>query len=219
MKPKSTKGMRTLAVRFAKSEAGLLLGGNKDALDPKLAEALVGAVGSDLGVVSKEITKISALTRHQGRTIISLEDIRSLVRPSTDMNLSPLREALKNRDTVRVAKALDKIRRNSTTDPTMLLLRAKGGPANLALTWLKASLLIARGAGVDEVSSRISAPAWAVRQDIIPAAQRWDTKSLRGLVKNLARADRSVLLGSPSAWVFCESSLFLACVGQKPGTL
>jgi hypothetical protein len=212
-RPTARKSLRDLAIRFARAEATGLLGKNKKALDAKLAEALVNAVGPDLGIVSFELSKMAALARAHGRDYISLSDVKAMVRGSSDLDLGPFRTAMKQRNGPKLAAAMDRIRRTSTTDPVMLMLRAKGGPADLAMTWLRAAVLLERGAEPGEIASRLSVPEWAAERDIIPAARRWGSKRLRRLISELARVDRGVLLGAPSPWAACEVSLLLGCVG------
>lgn len=213
-KPTSKKGLHDLAIKFCLSEADSLTGKEKS-LDSNLAEALVRAVGTDLGTLSMELVKISALVRASGASCILLEHVKSLVRASTEIDLEPLREALKARDPKRVSAALERIKRNSPEDPIMLLLRAKGGPADLVLKWLRTALLLERGATPTEIASRTGTPEWAVQKELIPAAQRWGVKDLRRLVGDLSKADRGVLMGDPSPWISFESALLLGCIGYE----
>lgn len=206
------RGRHEQAVKFVQAEAASLLG-RKDALSDKLAEALVNNAGEDLGTLSYEIAKMAAQARFDGRDEISLECIRGLIRASSDIDLGPLREALKARDGARVAVALDRIRRTAGTDPVMLLLRGKGGPADLAMKWLRTALLVEKGASTQEIATRTSTPEWAVSKDLIPAAKRWGVAPLRALVRDLARVDRGSLLGAPSPWSSCEAALLLGCLG------
>lgn len=210
--PSSKKDQLKMASRFARAEAASLLG-NKKALEGDLADALVKGVGTDLGTLAFEIAKMAALVRSEGGDEIKLPHVKALIRGSAGIDMESVRAALGARDQVKMAAALDRIRRNAPTDPVMLLLRAKGGPADLALTWLRASLLLEKGASVEEVASRIGVPEWATKRDVLPAVKRWGTAALRDLVQNLSRVDRGVLQGSPSPWVSCESALLLGCVG------
>lgn len=209
-KPTTKKGLRELAVRFAQAESDRLLN-EKKTLDLKLAKALVNATGIDLGVVAFEILKVTTLARSLKSSTVEVAHLRATIRPSADVDMGPLREALKRQDLVGVATALDKMRRAATSDPVMLLLRAPGGPADLATTWLRAALLIRKGASAGEIAARLSTPEWAVDRDIMPAAQRWQVSTLRTLVADLARVDRAVLKGAPAPWVSCESAILLGC--------
>lgn len=208
--PTQRKDQRKLAGRFMVAESARLMG-QKNAIDPRLGERWVEAVGTDLGTLAFEVAKASALARSEGTPTITVEHVRATVRGSPDADMQPLREALANADEVRVAKALAKIRAKSVTDPTMLLLRARGGPADLAYQWLRVSLLLARGWDGQRIASGIGVPEWAVRRDHIPAARKWGVKSLQQLVRNLAFTDRGLLKGIPAPWVACVASLLQGC--------
>lgn len=210
--PKSKKDQQKMASRFARAEAASLMG-NKKALEGDLADALVKGVGTDLGIVAFEIAKMAAMARSEGGDTIELSHVKALIRGAAGIDMESVRSALRSKDPRKMASALDRIRRTAPSDPVMILLRAKGGPADLALTWLRAALLLEKGSSVEEVASRIGVPEWATKRDVLPAVKRWGTPALRDLVQSLARVDRGVLLGSPSPWVSCESALLLGCAG------
>jgi|APSaa5957512622_1039677.scaffolds.fasta_scaffold16557_1 hypothetical protein len=218
MKPTTAKDQKKLAVRFAMHEASSLLG-NKDALSKRFSEAFVNAVGFDIGVVAAEISKMAALARYEESDSITLEHIKALIRPSSDIDMEPLREGLRRRDQKQVAAALDRMRRTTNADLTMLLLRSRGGPADLVLKWLRTAVLLDRGVSAEEIAARMSTPLWIVERDLIPSARRWGAGPLRKLSSSLARADRGVTQGSPSPWVACESALLLGCEAGTPVSL
>lgn len=208
--PSKAKEAQSKAVQLARQEAERLLG-PKDAIDDELAQALVRNVGSDLGVVAFEISKVTAFVRSQGRSKVGVDDLRKTIRPKSDIDMEPIREALRARDAERVASALDRMRRSPGQDPLMLLLRARGGPADLSRKWLLAALLLEKGSGHAEIATRTGTPEWAVQKDIISAAKLWGKSALRSLVSDLSRVDQSVLKGDPSPWVALESALLLGC--------
>jgi len=211
MRPTTSKSQMDLGVKFAMHEASSLMGGQKDALDQRHAEALVKSVGSDLGIIANEILKMAALARHEGSSTITLDHIKALVRPSSDIDMEPLRRGLRERNQRRVAGALERMQRNSVTDLTMFLLRSRGGPADLTLKWLRTAVLLEKGATLEEISARTSTPQWAVEKDLIPAAKKWGSGPLRRLSAALSVADRGVTQGSPSPWAACEVALLLGC--------
>lgn len=209
--PTTKKAQRELAVRFVQVESETLLQ-NKSALAENLAEALVGAVGTDLGTLRYEVLKMAKRSKSLGENTISLSTLKSLVRASSEIDLSPLRDALRNRDPVKISSSLEKIRRVSPEDPVMLLLRSKGGVSDLVVTWLKASLLAKSGAKGAELASRLSVPEWALSKDILPAIQNWNIPSLRRLTGRLAEVDRGLLKGIPDPWALLESSILIECL-------
>jgi len=213
--PSSRKDKKQLAVRFGQAEADRLLK-DKGTLEAKLAEALVKAVGTDLGVVAFEISKMSAIARAQGGSKISVDHIRALIRPSSDIDMAPLRTALGNRDVAATARQLDRIRSNSPSDPVMLLLRARGGPADLVLTWLRCGLMREAGAEPAQIAATLGVPEWALMQDVIPCAQRWGVHMLRQTLRGLAEVDRATLNGAPAPFEACASVLLSGCCAELP---
>lgn len=209
MRPATRSGQKKLAVRFAEAEAKKLLG-NKDALSGPLAEALVKAIGSDLGVVSFEISKMAALARSEGSDTISKHTVQRLLRPANEVDLSDVVGALRERNQKKLSKALDKTRRLAPSDPVMLLLRAPTGPAMQANLWLKATLLSGKIPKA-ELASRLGIPEWQLANSVLPALKKWKRKDLRDLVGRLARVDRGVFTGAPSPWEALESALLQAC--------
>ena len=209
--PSQKKDQTRMAERFVLSEASRWLGNDK-AISLKIAERLVTTVGADLGTLSWEISKAAALARSRGDTTITIAHLRATLRPASATNLQPLRTALMRADVEGVAKALRTIKSKSTTDPTMLLLRSRGGPADLAYQWLHASLLVERGSNPAEIATVIGVPGWAVEKTILPAVRKWGKKSLQNLVRDLAHADRGTLQGVPSPWVACQSALLRGCL-------
>lgn len=204
------KGDRTKkAVRFVRGAAKSQLGAG--ALDEKLAKALVSLIGDDLGTLFFEVSKCSAWVRSQGGTTIAAADLRATVAALSGADMQPLRDALGAANTQGVAKALRKIKARSAFDPTMLLLRSRGGPADLAVQWLRAARLLEKGADAQKISRLLGTPAWAVERSVIPAAKKWGAQNLTRLVRDLASVDRGVLNGIPAPWVACEAALLRGC--------
>lgn len=207
--PAKRKDLEALAVKVVRRESEVLLG--KDSLDKDLAEALVKGLGTDLGVLTYEVAKVTALVRSRGGVRVTPEDLRATLRGSSETDMQPLRDALADADEIRTATALVKIKKKSLTDPTMLLLRARGGPADLVFQWLRAAILLGRGGDAQSIASVVGSPEWAVTRSIIPAAKRWGISNLTDLVKNLASVDRGVQTGIPAPWAACEAVLLQGC--------
>lgn len=198
------------ATKFLRMEAHRLTS-NQDALGADLAKAMVGVLGVDLGVLSYEMSKVTALVRSQGGKSITAREVKAVVKGHTGVEMQPIRDALAGARTQQMAKALAVMRRKSSSDPTMLLLRARGGPADLAYQWLQASLLLERGTTPHQIGAMLGSPSWVTERTTIPAARRWGTRNLVNLVRDLACVDRGVLKGVPSPWVACEAALLRGC--------
>ena len=211
-RPSTKRQQIGMAEKFIQAEATRLMRG-KEALDPKLAAALVKTLGTDLGVLAFETSKVAALARSQREKTLSVAHVKAVMRGNPEADMAPLRVALARADGPKVAKALLKIRLKSSGDPTMLLLRARGGPADLAYQWLRASLLVdqQRTSDPKAIARTLGVPEWAVAKEILPAARRWGSTALRQLVRDLSRVDRGVLLGVPAPWVACEAALLGGC--------
>jgi hypothetical protein len=208
--PSKRKDLEALAARFVCHESDALLG-QKGSLDKNMAAAIVRGVGTDFGVLAYEVAKVTALVRARGASVVTVPDLRASLRGSAAADMQPLRDALALADEAGTARALAKIKQKSVTDPTMLLLRARGGPADLAFQWLRAALLLEKGMGAPAIASDLGSPEWAVARDVIPAAKRWGRRNLAHLVRDLAATDRGVLTGIPAPWVACEASLLRGC--------
>ena len=198
------------ATKFLQMETHRLMS-NPEALSADLAKAMISVLGVDLGVLALEASKDTALVRSQGGKTITARDVKAVVKGHTGVEMQPLRDALALGHTKKMAKALAVIRRKSASDPTMLLLRSRGGPADLAYQWLQVSLLLKRGKTSAEIATLVGSPSWRVERSLIPAAKRWGTRNLVRLVRDLAHADRGVLRGVPSPWVACEAALLKGC--------
>lgn len=211
--PASRKDLESRAVQFLRVEvAGLLGSKDKSALSDRLATSVVRGVGTDLGTLSYEALKYVGHAKARGASTVEVEDVRAMIRGSAEADLQPVRDALAKANAPALAKALARVREKSVGgDPTMLLLRARGGPADLALQWLRAAVLMGKGSGAGQIARQVGAPEWAVTRDILPAARRWGRENLTDLVQNLAAADRAALRGAPSPWVAVEAALLNGC--------
>lgn len=208
-RPGSRRDREKAALKFVGDEVARA----KLTVPEQVVEALVSLVGDDLGMLSFEVMKATTLARARGVTVLDAKLFGSILRPAADADLRPVSAALAARDTVSLAKSLHRLRTASegSGDPVMLLLKAKGGPADQALSWLQTAHLLDSGANVEEISARLSTPKWAVEKDLIPTAKKWGTASLSRLVADLARVEGALLRGAPSPWNVLVSTLLLAC--------
>ncbi len=172
-----------------------------------LLESMVKTVGADLGTLAFEVDKAVSLAVAEGRDTIDPSHIKRVIRPSNHFDMTPIRESLAKRKTKSLLESLGRAYKYSVSDPTMMLLRGKGGPGDLAITWLQSSLCLDKGGSADKISDLTGTPVWAVVRDTIPAVRLWGTDNLRHLVRSLAEVDRGYLLGAPSPRTALESAL------------
>jgi DNA polymerase III delta subunit len=176
-----------------------------------LDEAIVNLTGDDLGIVSWEIFKVAALARSKGGvTQITQELISQTIRMATTTpDLSSLLEALASRDEKSLARTLARFGRNGD-DPTMLLLRSKGGPVDAVMTWLR---ICEAGTSqeADYLAGSLGIPSWQIKNRDLPAVKRWGSGRLRRLLRNFAEIERAIVEGRcPSPWLACQSVLLNA---------
>ena len=211
-KPKTRKAQIKAAVTFARKEADVAMQ-SKDVLPLRLAEALVAAVGTDLGVVCNEVLKVATLARARGVQPINVQLLKGTLHRPGGVDLAPVRKAMAASDPIAMMKALDRLKAGVSGDPVMLILRAKGAPGKLASLWLQVCFLIERGATTEEISHRLNIPSWSVKSEV-SAATRWGSKRLSKLMVSLAKVERGVLFGAPSPWVSCVTTLVDSCSGD-----
>lgn len=205
-RPEKRAGVEKLALRFIMFECGNILG-NKTAISEGLAKAIVRVVGTDLGVLSFECLKFCMLAKSQNRNTIEKDDVVSLLKQGDSLDLDSMRQALKNKDVKGLALSLFRIRKKSTSDPSMLLLRGRGGPADLAFNWLLVKKLQKARKSLAEISSRSGISEWILKKDYVPTLKNWEEKKIEKLLFDLSECDRGILLGCPSPWTACETVL------------
>jgi hypothetical protein len=207
-RPGTRRDRERAAAAFARKEASRLLG-TKEALSGRLSDALVSAVGTDFGIISAEVSKVTAFARHGGATTVNAAALKGTLHRPGGVDLLPVSKALAASDAGAMFRALLRLR-DRMSDPVMLLLRARGGPGYLAILWLRIAVLIEAGASEQEIVDRLGIPGWSLKREV-PAAKRWGTPRLKGLVVGLARVEEGVLRGAPSPWVSCVSTLIGSC--------
>jgi DNA polymerase III delta subunit len=172
-----------------------------------LLESMVRTVGTDLGVLSFEVDKAVTLAITEGKNSIDPSHIKRVVRPSNHFDMTTIRESLAKRKVKPLLESLNRAYKYSVSDPTMMFLRGKGGPGDLAMVWLQSSLCIDKGGNADRIADLTGSPVWAVARDTIPAIRLWGTDNLKFLVMSLAEVDRGYILGAPSPRTALESAL------------
>jgi len=205
-RPEKNSGRLKLGVRFLRHECATLLG-NKEAISEPLANAVVKVVGVDLGILAFEALKFSLSAKYKNQVEIDKTIVTSLLKQGSDLDLDSMRQALKNRDQKKLALALFRIRQKSGSDPTMLLLRGRGGPADLAFQWLLVKKLKKAGKSEKEIASRTGISEWILKKDVIPSAKKWPEEKIKKLLFDLSECERSIFLGAPSPWVACQCAL------------
>jgi hypothetical protein len=182
-----------------------------------LLESMVKTAGFDIGTLHFEVEKAVRFARSLGRDSVNVEIIRDTIKPTNHFDMTPMRESLSLLKPDRFLKFTHTAYSRSVSDPTMVLLRGKGGMVDLSTSWLMTSMLLDSGSESPEKISKITGvPDWAVTKDLIPSARRWGTDRLKALVSGLADAEVGFFSGCPNPRVKLESSVVQA---MKSGQL
>lgn len=175
-----------------------------------LAKAIVRLVGDDFGMLSWDLSKAGLLIRAnnpdwQKTPEITQEIIAQVIRPAVlTPDLSALTEALGHRDCYAMNKILA---RSWRSDPTMLILRAKGGPADAVMLWLRIAALPGLQ-DLDQLAERLGTPSWQLKNRDLPSVRKWGYSKLRVLLRSLANLERAILEGRCSnPWLACQTVL------------
>jgi len=195
-----------VAKRFLAYECDRLLG-KSNSIEDNLVDAVVKVVGVDLGVLSFEATKYSLCAKYKGLNQVTTEVVSSLIKQGDDLDLDGLRQSLKLKDKKRLALSLYKIRTKSASDPTMLMLKGRGGPLDVLYNLLLVKQCLKQKKTPEEISSRLGIPLWILQKDLLTVAGNWKMGTLKQMVYLLAELESKVLKGCPNSWAACESIL------------
>jgi DNA polymerase-3 subunit delta len=191
------------AVQFCVGEARKRGVGLKDAY----AAAIVGNVGTDLGILTFEIDKLALFTKIEGARDVEVTHVRQTVGAFSELGPKPVVEALERFDAKGVSNALANMRRTHAGNLGGATLQACAFVSNSAKKWLHVAALLNEGAGLDEISSRTGLHSFVLRKTLLPVAKRWGEGRLVPLLKSLACVERSVRNGHVNPWVQLECAV------------
>jgi len=191
-------------------------------LSPKIAEALVGRVGTDLGVLAFEALKASKYVdaEQTGRTEVVAADVRETMARMGDDDWSPLIEAVSLADVRRISAAMVEIRNGP--------LYARGAIVACAvlsgsvIRWLRAAAIVSTGASPKEAAERLGLrgrnPEWTFNNQYLGPIKRWGVSHLRSLLREVMRSERTAKNGAIDPWIGLETGLILCCIeaGYRP---
>lgn len=178
-------------------------------LSGELAKALVGACGTDFGVLSFEILKAVALADSLVSDDLTPQIIAGAIAPLTEASLQPLVDALAARDKVRLCRALDRVQKTTKGDPTIPVCRFLG--KTQALTWLAVTDLRDRGKTPEQIADDLRIHPWFFKTHVLPRTRRWTRDDVARLIRALADSERAVLDGHALPWIGLKARLLEAC--------
>ena len=183
-------------------------------ISDSVSESLVRTAGFDFGTLNFEIEKASILALERGSGTVDLGILKDTIKPTNHFDFSPLRESLSKIQPVQFMRFMKRAYSRSVSDPTMVLLRGKGGVGDLAVSWLQVHLLSESGVSPDVISKVVGVPVWAVARDMLPASRRWGYERLKKLVSGVAESDVGIVTGCPNPRVKLESAVLSAMMAR-----
>lgn len=195
------------AVAFCVAEAKQY----RKTMDTKLANLLVNAIGTDLGVLSYEVLKASVYADALGdKESITSDHIRKTVSTIGEGNVVPIMEAIGQGNGPAVLRAMGKLRASMSGDPTMLVVSWLGRNAS---QWLHTAALLEMGIDSNSAAHQVGVPPYVYDRFVVPVAKRWGQDRLVALIKKVSSVERAVKTSAISPWVMLECAVFSSCAG------
>jgi DNA polymerase III delta subunit len=173
-------------------------------LPPPLGKALIERMGSDMGLLSFEMLKISSYMKRlfPEDTEIAPAHVRRVVSNTSD-NIFSFVNALGRKDEKNVFKSLGRIQGLKT--PLMTVLLASWPTV---LLWYQAAQMTGlRGLSPDKGADTLGINKWRYKNIILPVGQRWGTSSLQNLVSHYSSSEAGILEGNVDVWTQFEVGL------------
>lgn len=185
------------AINFSISEAK----GYGLELSKALATNLVKLVGTDFGVISNELLKVSMLAN--GEKIVTPNHFRAIAQVS-EVSAQDIITAVGACRIKPLLKALSSVKKTHQNDPTLLVCGWLGSEAR---KWLLCSSLKRQSRTLDQKTTGIH--PYVLKKNILPSIKKWDEKSSLKLIHLLSDLERYVKTGGKQSWSKLESELVM----------
>jgi DNA polymerase III delta subunit len=177
-------------------------------MSERLAKSLVGALGTDLGILTFEIRKAAAYADALGAKDLEAAHIKGTVAALGGGSVVPIMDAVGKANGAAALRAMQKLRKASTQDPTMLVVAWLQRNAS---QWLHAAALDSAGVPAKDAASQVGVPPFVYRNFILPVGKLWGEEHLVQLVKKVAGVERAVKTGEISPWLSLECVVLSCC--------
>ena len=196
------------AVKFLTAE----LGRRHKTISQDIAVAVIGVVGTDLGVLSQEALKYStyldAMSKPEGAVDVGV--VRGLVAGFGAIEYRGLLDAIGSRSVKGVLRAVREVQDGPVGSRGVTAVARTVGTTSVG--WLRVAALLDRGSSPDEVAAQLGWKPTRV-QFQLPIIRRWGVEGCKDLVHRMAIVDRGSRLGHISPWVEFEVALVRAVTG------
>lgn len=186
-------------------------------MERSLAKALVEKVGTDFGVLSYEVLKVSLLldARGEGTAITPLHVSQTMVL-SGEVDIGAVVDAVGAGSVVKTLRTLDAVKKNwqQAGDPTLAVVAWLG---NRVTSWLHVAALDGQGADEKEGAQRAGLNPYIYIQFSRPVARRWGKPRLIALLRRLALVEMAVKQGRQNPWAMLECALIASVRAVQSG--
>jgi len=177
-----------------------------------LAESLVKGVGDDLGILYFEVLKAATYADAMGSPdVIEPLHVRATVARNKEADIIPISDAMARGSSLRVLREMQKVRERSMVPIPKLTSNVCALVGSQAARWLHAAIIHKQGGDMSEGASRLGVTPYVYRQYILPPAQLWGHRFLKGLIKKCARVEISAKTGHIDPWIELECALVSSC--------
>lgn len=167
---------------------------HQKSIAPELAKALVFRVGTDLGMLSFEISKFVCVTEGDQ---IHPHTVRDLMVDLMEYSVDPLVKSLGSKNVKSFIQSAVRIKKTHRFDPTMKICALLGSACQ---QWLSVSYMIKRGWQEEQIVKSLGGHPYHIRKSVIPYASRWEVSGLVEVFSALDEAETAVVEGRLSPW-------------------
>lgn len=183
-------------------------------LSDPLAASMVDVVGTNLGMLSWEVYKVSLLLEAEGKTEVTSEHLRASLSQIDNVGVGRLNDYVGLASVRKVCRQLRWIEKTHPGDSTMMVVRFMFPSVS---QWMVVADLHEKGVPQEDAALALNMNSWFHKRKVLPVAKRWGRKKLFHLLGVLQSAERGVLSGDVSPWLGLCSGLMRVCgeIGKR----
>lgn len=198
-------GKKINLLRFDKSTENQLYAWLKKHFDAEGVEvnmdtlrALVFRSGRSMEVLSREVSKLSALAHARGRSIVSVRDVEEVSSSTPECDTYAMSNAITEQNKQKAYDALEEMKFRRV-DPTVIM----GSIARTYSELLSVAQLLSEGREAADIESVLRLNTYRVKH-CITAAKKYGAKRLSDIVSSLARVDADSKYGGVTGYTAIE---------------
>lgn len=172
---------------------------SKKSCPTDIANAIVQRIGTDLGTLAFEVSKVIIVMGDQ--TKVLPDHVKDTLAPTNSSNVSNLLDSVSRGNLAQTVRNLNRLS-ECKTDETMHVARVLGMQA---VKWYT-SLLAFQKDGI-EAYNGLGLSKWYFENKLLPAGRRWGETGLKKLIRSMAESERAVLDGAVNPFSLMTASL------------